>query len=100
MAVDIRPDTTAAAAYGAASATERYYCNFGLNPDHIEGLVAGGLQVSGVDADGEVRIVELDGHPFFLATLFCFQTRSRAQAPHPLVAGFVAAAGMVHSESA
>jgi CTP synthase (UTP-ammonia lyase) len=45
-----------------------------------------------VDDDGEVRIVELDDHPFFLATLFCFQTRSRPGEPHPLVAGFTASA--------
>jgi CTP synthase (UTP-ammonia lyase) len=50
------------------------------------------LRVSGVDADGEARIVELDGHPFFVATLFCFQTRSRADEPHPLVAGLADAA--------
>jgi len=48
--------------------------------------------VSGVDDDGEVRVVELDSHPFYVATLYCFQTRSLSGRPHPLVAGFVAAA--------
>jgi CTP synthase len=50
-----------------------------------------------VDDDGEVRIVELDDHPFFVATLFCFQTRSRPDRLHPLVAGFVEAAAAVRS---
>jgi CTP synthase (UTP-ammonia lyase) len=40
----------------------------------------------------EARVVELDGHPFFVATLFWFQTRSRPRMPHPLVAGLIAAA--------
>lgn len=91
MQVDIRPETVAAAAYGATSATERYYCNFGLNPDRVDDLVAAGLRVSGVDADGEVRIVELPDRRFFLATLFVPQTRSTLVHPHPIVSAFVAA---------
>jgi CTP synthase (UTP-ammonia lyase) len=98
--VSVLAGSRAAGLYGTDEAVEDYYCNYGLNPEYRPRLEASGLRVTGTDADGEVRIVELDGHPFFLATLFCFQTRSRAQAPHPLVAGFVAAAGMVHSESA
>jgi CTP synthase (UTP-ammonia lyase) len=48
--------------------------------------------VSGTGADGEVRIVELPDHPFFLATLFLPQARSTATDPHPLLAGYAAAA--------
>jgi CTP synthase (UTP-ammonia lyase) len=48
--------------------------------------------VSGVDQDGEVRVVELPTHPFFVATLFVPQAASRAHAPHPLVSAFVSAA--------
>src|SRR5690606_33606335 len=91
MDVDIRPGTTAAAAYGASSATERYYCNFGLNADHVDDLEAGGLRVSGTDADGEVRIVELPDHPFFLATLFVPQARSTLVHPSPFVSACVSA---------
>ena len=49
--------------------------------------------IAALDEEGDPRIVELDGHPFFVATLFCFQTRSRPEQPHPLVAGFAEAAG-------
>ena len=38
------------------------------------------------------RIVELPDHPFFLATLFLPQARSTAASPHPLLAGYAAAA--------
>ena len=65
---------------------EDFYCNYGLNPDYRPAFERAGLRVSGLGADGEVRIVELPQHPFFLATLFCFQTRS-ADRTHPLVAG-------------
>lgn len=47
MDVELRPGTAAATAYGRTAAIERYYCNFGLNPDHVEELVAAGLVVSG-----------------------------------------------------
>jgi CTP synthase (UTP-ammonia lyase) len=82
----------AAELYGVESVVEDYFCSYGLSPEYRPRMEDSGLRVSGVDEEGEPRIVELEGHPFFLATLFCFQTRSRADEPHPLVAGFAAAA--------
>ena len=86
--VTLVPGTRAAELYGAESAVEDYFCSYGLSPEYRPRLEESGLRVSGVDEEGEPRIVELEGHPFFLATLFCFQTRSRENEPHPLVAGF------------
>jgi CTP synthase (UTP-ammonia lyase) len=90
--VFVRPATRAAALYGAAEATEDYYCNYGVNPDYARLLEAGGLRVSGVGGAGEVRLVELPDHPFFLAALFLPQARSTASRPHPLLVGYAAAA--------
>jgi CTP synthase (UTP-ammonia lyase) len=92
MEVEIVPGTRAHAAYRRPASTERYYCNFGLNPEYVAALVGGGLVVSGTDQEGEVRILEHPGHPFFVGTLFVPQTSSAADAPHPLVGAFVAAA--------
>jgi CTP synthase (UTP-ammonia lyase) len=89
MTVSLRPGTRAGALYPAASATERYYCRFGLHPDRVADLEAGGVVVSGVDQDGEPRIIELPDHRFALATLFVPQTSSAPGAEHPVVAGFV-----------
>ena len=83
------PGTRTAGLYGVESAAEDYFCSYGLSPEYRPRMEESGLRVSGVDEEGEPRIVELDGHPFFVATLFCFQTRSRPGDPHPLVAGFV-----------
>jgi len=47
--------------------------------------------VSGLGGAGEIRIVEIPDHPFFLATLFLPQSRSTASRPHPLLAGYAAA---------
>jgi CTP synthase (UTP-ammonia lyase) len=89
--VRLLPGTAAARLYGAGSATEDYYCNYGVNPDYLERLQARGLRVSGIGDEGEVRIVELPDHPFFLATLFLPQARSTAAQPHPLLRGYATA---------
>jgi CTP synthase (UTP-ammonia lyase) len=92
MDVTVLEGSLARRAYGAGSAIERYYCNFGLNPEYTDVLTSNGLLVSGVDQDGEVRIVELPSHRFFVATLFVPQTSSAPGAPHPLVTALLAAA--------
>jgi CTP synthase (UTP-ammonia lyase) len=92
MAVDVRSGTRAAASYRRSKTTEQYYCNFGLNLDYVDALTVGGLLVSGVDDEGEPRIIELPGHRFFLATLFVPQMASTPGSPHPLLASFVQAA--------
>ncbi len=89
--VTIVPGTRAATLYGAEEVTEAYYCNYGVNPEYHRLLEAGGMVISGVGGQGEVRIVELPIHPFFVATLFLPQVRSTAESPHPLITGYAAA---------
>jgi CTP synthase (UTP-ammonia lyase) len=86
------PGSRVAAIYGASAATEEYYCNFGVNPEYVPQLASGPLVITGADAEGEARVIELPGHPFFLGTLFVPQTRSTPERPHPLVVAFVEAA--------
>lgn len=92
--VQVRDGSRACAAYGAPTAVERYYCNFGLNPERRDELENAGLAITGVDDQGEPRIVEVPGHPFFVGTLFVPQVASTQERPHPLVLAFVAAATM------
>jgi CTP synthase (UTP-ammonia lyase) len=90
--VRLLPGSRAADLYGADEAIEDYFCNYGLNPEYRTRLERSGMRITGWDDDGEVRVVELPHHPFFVATLYCFQTRSAPGRPHPLVAGLLAAA--------
>jgi len=79
--------------YGTAHPKERYYCRFGLNPLWREPLERAGLLVAGVDAhDGDVRLMSLASHPFFVLTLFVPQTSSSPGSPHPLVTAYLRAA--------
>jgi CTP synthase (UTP-ammonia lyase) len=92
MAVQLSRDSRVRGWYNARQVSEQYYCNFGLNSRYESHLRRGGLPVVGWDADGEARVLELPGHPFFVATLFVPQLTSTAARPHPLISAFVAAA--------
>jgi len=90
--VRIGAGTRAAALYRAEEVVEPFFCSYGLNPEFRAPLEACGLRVSGLGVDGVVRVVELDGHPFFLGTLYVPQAGSRPGVPHPLLVGLLAAA--------
>jgi CTP synthase (UTP-ammonia lyase) len=92
MTVHIKEGTQAVSAYQRSTVTERYYCNFGLNPAYLNTIERAGLTVSGTDQAGEPRILELPAHHFFVATLFVPQTSSTPTCPHPLLEAFVEAA--------
>lgn len=88
----VEPGSRLAAIYGVASVTEGYHCRYGLHPRYAEHLTTGPLRVSARDSRGEVRAIELDGHPFFMATLFQPERSGLMGRPHPLVTAFVEAA--------
>jgi CTP synthase (UTP-ammonia lyase) len=90
--ITILPETLARRAYGRPAVTEQFACNYGLNPAYREHISYGGLKVVGIDAMGEVRLVELAAHRFFIATLFLPQLSSSAARPHPLIVAYLKAA--------
>jgi len=92
LRIALEPASRVAAIYGATDVVEQYYCNFGVNPEKVHLLRRGELRITGSDAEGEVRVVELPEHPFYVGTLFVPQLRSRAERPHPLVTAFLRAA--------
>lgn len=93
MQLMFSPGSRIAQIYGAMSAVEQYYCDFGVNPDHVSLLKSGPLKITGADAEGEIRVIELPDHPFYLGALFVPQARSTAERPHPLVTEFLKAVG-------
>jgi CTP synthase (UTP-ammonia lyase) len=90
--ITLLPGTLAQQTYGQAEVTEQFACNYGLNPEYHERISRGGLKVSGRDAAGEARLVELATHCFFIATLFLPQLSSSAARPHPLIVAYLKAA--------
>jgi CTP synthase (UTP-ammonia lyase) len=91
--VRIAPGSLAERVLGAERSVERYHCAYGaLNPRYEDTLRDHGLAFTGTDADGTIRIAELPGHPFFLATLFQPELAGDGSRPHPIIRALAAAA--------
>ena len=91
-AVMVVPGTLAAKITGPGRRTERYHCAYGLNPAYLDALTGGGLRFSGFDDSGQVRIMELPGHPVVFGTLFQPELHGDGTHPHPVIAALAAAA--------
>ncbi len=90
-AIRLVPGTRIAAAYGVGSTAEEYLCSYGLNPEFRAALTAGPLREAATDDLGDLRAVELDDHPFFVATLFQPERAALKGEQVPLARAFVTA---------
>jgi CTP synthase len=78
---------------GAATIWERHRHRYEVNGAYREPLEQGGLVFSGMSPDGLLpEIVERPDHPWFIGVQFHPELKSRPFEPHPLFAGFIAAA--------
>jgi CTP synthase (UTP-ammonia lyase) len=68
--VALAPGSRLARAYGGPTAPTIYRCRYGVNPAFRDALTSGPLRATAEDENGDLRAVELDGHPFFVATLW------------------------------
>jgi len=83
----------AAAVYGTTEISERHRHRYEVNAHYREPLEKGGLVFSGMSPDGLLpEIVERPDHPWFIGVQFHPELKSRPFEPHPLFAGFIAAA--------
>jgi CTP synthase (UTP-ammonia lyase) len=68
--IQLLPRTCVRKSYGRDEIVEGYRCRYGLNPALLSELTSGNLRIAARSPAGEVRALELAGHPFFVATLF------------------------------
>ncbi|HSJ71243.1 MAG TPA: gamma-glutamyl-gamma-aminobutyrate hydrolase family protein, partial [Acidimicrobiia bacterium] len=79
--------------YGAEVVYERHRHRWEVNNRYRNQLVDGGLRLSGMSPDDRlVEFIELEGHPYFIATQAHPELISRPDQPHPLFIGLIAAA--------
>ncbi|HEY3849692.1 MAG TPA: CTP synthase [Steroidobacteraceae bacterium] len=78
--------------YGKESIFERHRHRYEFNNHYLEELTAAGMTFSGFSADGLVEFIELQSHPFFVASQFHPEFTSTPRDGHPLFTGFVRAA--------
>jgi CTP synthase len=96
----LTPGSKAAQAYGEEVVYERHRHRFEVANRYREALESAGMLLSGQSPDGRlVEIVELKDHPWFVASQFHPEFKSRPDRPHPLFVGFVEAA-IRHGEEA
>ncbi len=89
----LQPGSLAAAVYGGQEIQERHRHRYEFNNDYRQALTEAGLSLSGLSPDGRlVEMIELPGHPWFVAGQFHPELKSRPNRAHPLFRGFVSAA--------
>ncbi|MCB9726082.1 MAG: CTP synthase [Spirochaetaceae bacterium] len=90
----LQPGSKAAEIYGTTQISERHRHRYEFNPAYRDRLQAAGLLFSGSSPDGRLaEVIELPGHPFFVASQFHPEFKSKPFDPHPLFEAFVRAAG-------
>ena len=88
----LAPGSKAAAAYGSEVIYERHRHRFEVNNAYRQELERAGMVLSGQSPDGRlVEIIELRDHPWFVASQFHPEFKSRPDRPHPIFSAYVAA---------
>jgi len=90
---DIKPKTGAAREYRKKHITERHRHRWEINNRYRNRLENHGLVVSGINTElNLVEIIEYPNHPWFIASQFHPELKSRLDSAHPLFRGFIGAA--------
>jgi CTP synthase len=89
----LRPGSLAAEVYGLPEVSERHRHRYEVSNSYRDLFAEHGLRFSGLSPDGSlVEMIELPSHPWYMGCQFHPELRSRPTRPHPLFAGFIAAA--------
>ncbi len=89
---ELKEKTVSLKAYGQKSISERHRHRYELNNAYREVLENKGLIMAGINIQKDlVEIIELSVHPFFVATQFHPEFKSRPLNPHPLFDAFIKA---------
>lgn len=87
----ITDGSKAAEAYGATQIVERHRHRYECNNDYRDQYETWGIRASGLSPDGRlVEMIEAIDHPFFMASQFHPEFKSRPNRPHPMFTGFIA----------
>ncbi len=90
---DLKENTISKKAYGQEKISERHRHRYELNNEYRDVLQKHGMVFAGINTKKDlVEIIELPGHPFFVATQFHPEFKSRPLKPHPLFAAFIESA--------
>jgi CTP synthase len=95
----LKKESLAHKAYKADEVMERHRHRYEFNDKFREEFTREGLRISGVSPGAKlVEIIELEGHPWFVASQFHPEFKSKPDRPHPLFREFVRHA-LLHSQN-
>ena len=92
QAAHLKPGTLAHKVYGQDVIQERHRHRYEFNNNYLETLEKKGLVFSAFSVDQLVEMIELPGHPFFIASQFHPEFTSTPRDGHPLFNEFIRAA--------
>ncbi|MCD6442058.1 CTP synthase [bacterium] len=88
----LKKNSKVAKIYKKSKISERHRHRYEFNNEYREVMEKNGLVVSGFSPDNKlVEIIEISKHPFFIATQFHPEYKSRFMSPHPLFVAFIKA---------
>ena len=86
----LKPNSFVKKIYGKNTISERHRHRYEFNNDYRDLIEKNGLLIAGTSPDDRlVEIVELKNHPFFIASQFHPEFKSRPNKPHPLFSEFI-----------
>lgn len=90
--VIIKEGSMAHELYGSTEISERHRHRYEINPEYIEQIEELGLKFTGRSPDGRrMEIMQLEGHPYYCASQFHPELKSRPMRPAPLYVGLIKA---------
>jgi CTP synthase len=98
---NLKSGSKAAQVYGESVIWERHRHRYEVNNDFRDQLSKAGLSFCGISPDGKlIEMIEVPDHPYFLASQFHPELKSRPDNPHPLFVGLVDAMIQEHARRA
>ena len=89
--IRLQPGSTAATIYGKDVIYERHRHRYEVNNNYRDRLEQAGIRFSGLSVDDLVEVIEIPGHPWFIASQFHPEFTSNPRDGHPLFASFIRA---------
>jgi len=89
----LKDDSLAASIYGRTEIAERHRHRYEFNNAYREEFEKAGMDIVGLSPDGNyVEVIEIKNHPYFIASQYHPEFKSRPNRPHPLFTGWIKAA--------
>ena len=97
----VSEDSNLYKAYGETMISERHRHRYEFNNEYLEEFKKHGMKVTGVNPDTNlVEVVEVEEHPWYVASQYHPEYKSTVARPHPMFAGFVKAMLEYHDKNA